>query len=229
MKDTILEQLLIDRAAKRPVVLATVLEGGAQRLIYPSQAAADPLQSDAMAALRDDKSRVVETADGRVFLHAHNPPLRMFIVCAVHIAQPLARMAVLAGFDVHVADPRGAFAAPDRFPDVTVEARWPDEALIDFKCDSRTALVTLTHDPKVDDPALHIGLRSPVFYVGCLGSPRTHALRVERLSEAGFSSAEINRIHGPIGLDIGAKSPAEIALSIMAEVTQVLRTAPRAG
>ena len=223
MKQTILDQLLKDRANKRPVVLATDISSGTERLIYPAPDNPDPLNEAAAIALRDDKSRVQETEDGDVFLHAYNPPLRMIIVGAVHIAQPLSQMATTNGFDVTVVDPRGGFLSPERFPGVDVEPEWPDDALSKLKVDHRTAVVTLTHDPKIDDPALHVALRSPAFYIGCLGSNRTHAKRVERLGADGLSSPEIGRIHGPIGLDIGAKSPSEIAISILAEVTQALR------
>ncbi len=223
MKQTILEQLLADRAAKRPVVLATDMTTGGERLIYPMADNPDPLNEAAAITLRDDKSSVTSTADGDVFLHAYNPPLRMIIVGAVHIAQPLSRMAATNGFDVTVVDPRGGFVSEERFPDVFVRAEWPDDALIELGIDHRTAIVTLTHDPKIDDPALHIALRSPAFYIGCLGSNRTHAMRIERLGNDGLNEAEIARIHGPIGLDIGAKSPSEIAISILAEVTQALR------
>ncbi len=223
MKQAVLEQLLADRAAKRPVVLATPLNGGEARLIYPAPDNADPLNEAAAIVLRDDKSRVVDTDDGDVFLHAHNPPLRMIVVGAVHIAQPLVQMAVIDGFDVTIVDPRGGFVSEERFQDVTILPKWPDDALIELGIDHRTAIVTLTHDPKIDDPALHVALRSPAFYVGCLGSTRTHGKRVERLSKDGLSQREIHRIHGPIGLDISAKSPAEIAISILAEVTQALR------
>ncbi|MYJ73189.1 MAG: xanthine dehydrogenase, partial [Rhodospirillaceae bacterium] len=175
-------------------------------------------------AQRDDRSRTIETNDGRrLFLHVFNPPLRLLIVGAVHIAQSLAPIAALAGYAVTVIDPRGSFATADRFPGVILTDDWPDEALAALKPDARTAIVTLTHDPKLDDPALHSALRSDCFYIGSLGSCRTHASRVQRLQQAGFGSDEIARIRGPIGLDIGATSPAEIALAIMGEITATLR------
>lgn len=223
MKQNTLDQLLLDRAQKKPVVLATNMTTGDERLIYPTSDNTDPLNEAAAIALRDDKSSVQETDDGPVFLHAYNPPLRLIIVGAVHIAQPLSQMATTNGFDVTVVDPRGGFLSPERFPGVNVIPEWPDDALIKVGVDHRTAIATLTHDPKIDDPALHIALRSPAFYIGCLGSNRTHAKRVERLGEDGLSTAEIARIHGPIGLDIGAKSPSEIAISILAQITQALR------
>ena len=223
MRQMTLDQLLLDRAQKKPVVLATDMTTGEERLIYPAPNNTDPLNQAAAIALRDDKSSVHETDGGPVFLHAHNPPLRLIIVGAVHIAQPLSQMATTNGFDVTVVDPRGGFLSPERFPEVNVIPEWPDDALIKLNVDHRTAIATLTHDPKIDDPALHVALRSAAFYVGCLGSNRTHAKRIERLEKDGLSTAEIGRIHGPIGLDIGAKSPSEIAISILAQITQTLR------
>ena len=161
--------------------------------------------------------------DGQTFVAIHNPPLRLAIVGAVHIAQALMPMARIAGFDPVVIDPRGAFGSKARFPNETILEEWPDDALETYGLDVRTALVLLTHDPKLDDPALHLGLRSPSFYIGALGSTRTHAKRIERLEADGFSQSQIARIHGPIGLDIGAASPQEIAVSILAEMVQTLR------
>ena len=160
---------------------------------------------------------------GDWFVCIHNPPLRMIVVGAVHIAQPLMQMARLAGYDAVLVDPRDAFATRDRFPDETIVRDWPDEALAAQGLDARTAVVTLTHDPKLDDPAISQALRSDVFYLGCLGSKKTHAKRVARLQQDGYSDADIGRIHAPIGADIGASSPAEIALSIMAQITERLR------
>ncbi|MFP6748893.1 MAG: XdhC family protein [Alphaproteobacteria bacterium] len=225
MKTELLQQLLLDRAAKRQVVLATDMASGEARLLYPAEAAAgDELVDAARRAMLADKSGIVETGDGRkIFLHVHNPPLRMLIVGAVHIAQPLSGMAVLAGYDVAIVDPRREFASPDRFPGVTIIDAWPDDGVDQFAPDRRTAIITLTHDPKLDDPALIKVLRTDVFYIGCLGSNRTHGKRLERLAAEGFSEADFARIHGPVGLDIGAKSPAEIAVAIMAEITGALR------
>ena len=164
--------------------------------------------------------------DGRrLFLNVNNPPLRMIIVGAVHIAQPLSRMAVLAGYDVTVVDPRGAFASEERFPGLALNHDWPDEALAALAPDGRTAVVTLTHDPKLDDPALSAALRSDAFYVGSLGSRRTHTRRIERLAAEGFEPDDLARIRGPVGVDIGARTPAEIAASILAEVIAALRGA----
>jgi xanthine dehydrogenase accessory factor len=161
--------------------------------------------------------------DGATFVHVHNPPLRMIVVGAVHIAQALLPMARMAGYDVSLIDPRPAFAQETRFPGEAVIEDWPDEAMDALKPDARTAVVTLTHDPKLDDPAISRALGSDIFYLGCLGSTRTHAKRVARLTGAGFTGEQIARIHAPVGLDIGARGPAEIAVSILAEVTKRLR------
>lgn len=171
--------------------------------------------------MRLDRSGVEE--DGETFVAVHNPPLKLIVVGAVHIAQALVPMAQLAGYDPAVIDPRAAFASPDRFPGVTLLEDWPDEAVAALGLDARTALVLLTHDPKLDDPALEAGLRQKCFYIGALGSKRTHAKRVERMLAAGFGAQDIDRIHGPVGLDIGAAGPAEIAVAILAEMTAVLR------
>ncbi|MCY3828093.1 MAG: XdhC family protein [Rhodospirillaceae bacterium] len=229
-----MDRVLIDRLAAarkehRPVVVATDLASGEKTWIEGGSAAGpvrvdDTVLAAADTAQRDDRSRTIETGDGRrLFLHVFNPPLRLLIVGAVHIAQSLAPIAALAGYAVTVIDPRGSFATSDRFPGVVLTGDWPDEALAALRPDARTAIVTLTHDPKLDDPALHSALRSDCFYIGSLGSRRTHASRVERLKQAGFGSDEIARIHGPIGLDIGASSPVEIALAIMGEITAALR------
>ncbi|MFM2355422.1 MAG: hypothetical protein RLZZ528_1158 [Pseudomonadota bacterium] len=168
---------------------------------------------------RSDRSGV----DGEEFVCIHNPPLRMIVVGAVHIAQPLLMMARACGYDPVLVDPREAWGSAARFPGETIIAEWPDEALVQIGLDARTAVVTLTHDPKLDDPAIRTALKSDVFYLGCLGSKKTHDKRVARLTEAGFTDAEIERIHAPVGLDIGAKHPGEIAISVLAQITQVLR------
>ena len=222
MRTATLQALLADRAAKRPVVLAQNLDTGEDRLIRLDDGT-DPLIEHVRAAARADKGGIVEHAGARVFLNVFNPPLRMVVVGAAHIAQPLTRMAALAGYDVTVIDPRRAFASEDRFPGVSLSHDWPDEAMAALAPDARTAVITLTHDPKLDDPALGIAIRSGAFYIGALGSSRTHAKRKGRLIEAGYTEAEFARIKGPVGLDIGAKSPAEIAVSILAQVTQSLR------
>jgi xanthine dehydrogenase accessory factor len=227
MQTGTLNRLLQDRQAKTAVALATDLATGAQALVY-RDGAEGPLAENAevVAAARqamvDDRSRTAEIANGEVFIQVFNPPLRMVIVGAVHIAQPLSRMASVAGYDVTVVDPRGAFATEDRFPGINRVVEWPDDALEQLDLDRRTAVVTLTHDPKIDDPALHVALKSDAFYIGALGSRRTHGTRVERLREAGFTDGQIGRIHGPVGLNIGAVSPAEIAVSILGEVTGAL-------
>ena len=229
MKAEVLARLCMDRAEKRAVALVTDLTTGIQTAVYPTDnnSGLEPeIVEAALQALRDDKSRTVESATGDVFIHVHNPPLRMIIVGAVHIAQPLARMASLAGYDVTVVDPRRSFATDDRFPDVTLMGGWPDEAMNELHPDRRTAVVTLTHDPKLDDPALVVALRSEAFYIGSLGSRRTHAARLDRLREEGFGDIEMARIHGPVGISIGAKLPSEIAVSILAQVTDVLRAKP---
>lgn len=228
MKREIFDQLQADRAAKRAVVLATFLKSGEQRLLYRfgKQNTKDlphEVTEAARTAIATDRSAQVDTADGPVFLNVFNPPLRLAIVGAVHIAQALAPMAALAGYDVHVIDPRGAFASSERFPGVSLSTEWPDEAMKAFAPDARTAIVTLTHDPKLDDPALEHALRSDAFYVGALGSKKTHGRRLERMQALGFQPHDTARIRGPVGLAIGATNPAEIAVSILAEMTQVLR------
>lgn len=223
MQKSVLDQLLRDRAAKRPVALVTQLQSGEGRLVYPTAAAEDDLARQACAALREDKARLIETGEGALFINVYNPPLRMLITGAVHIAQPLAAMAALAGFDITIIDPRRAFATPERFPGVMLLSEWPDAGIAGLAPDSRTAIVTLTHDPKLDDAALGSALKSDCFYIGCLGSRKTHAARLQRLKMAGFDDAALTRLHGPAGLAIGAKSPAEIAISILAQVIGKLR------
>jgi len=213
LPEALLADLVAARAALRPVVLATRVGGWSHALIGSEDAAA-------AARLRSDRSGMEE--DGR-FLAVHNPPLRLLVVGAVHIAQPLVAMARLVGYAPTLIDPRGAFGSAARFPGEVIVEDWPDEALIALAPDSRTAVVTLTHDPKLDDPALQVALKGPAFYIGCLGSTRTHAKRLDRLRAGGFDDAAIARLHAPVGLDIRAKTPAEIAVSILAEITQVLR------
>ena len=224
MKTTLLEELQQARTAKRQVVLATNLKSGEQKLLYPFENEDNSDISEAARnALRYDKPATFESDDGPVFLNIFNPQLRLFVVGAVHIAQMLVPMAASADYDVTVIDPRRSFGSDFRFPNVTLDNRWPDEAFADLSIDRRSAIVTLTHDAKLDDPALQCALKSDAFYIGALGSSRTHAKRQQRLLGSGFSETDFARIHGPIGLDIGAKSPAEIAISIMAEMTAVLR------
>ena len=228
MKRAILEQLLAARADRRSVVLVTALDSGSQALVFPDTKDSGGLAADVVGAageaLAAGRSAMLDRSDaGRIFLHVFNPPLRLFIVGAVHIAQALAPMAAMLGYGVTVIDPRRAFASPQRFAELRVLDDWPDDALAGEDLDARSAVVTLTHDPKLDDPAIGVALRSEVFYLGCLGSSRTHGKRVARLQAEGFSAAQIARIHAPVGADIGSKSPAEIALSIMAQITERLR------
>jgi xanthine dehydrogenase accessory factor len=210
---------------KRPVVLATRLPGGEQ-LLLPDPAAPADLNEAAERALERDESGTVRLDDGEYFLHVHNPPLRLIVVGAVHIAQALAPFAVPCGFSVTIVDPRRSFASEERFPGVEISTDWPDEALDAFAPDRRTAVVTLTHDPKLDDPALDRALKSQAFYIGALGSRRTHAARLKRLKELGHSDNALSRIRGPVGLDIEAVTAPEIALSIIAEIVAVRRNAP---
>jgi xanthine dehydrogenase accessory factor len=231
MRRALLDLLRAQRAAKRPVVLVTNLATGWQELICPQEmeSAPDPTWlGHAREALRRDRCAILDEKEGRVFVQPFNPPLRLVLVGAVHIAQELARMAAEVGYEVVVVDPRPAFATKERFERATLAQEWPDAALRALAPDPRTAIAVLSHDPKLDEPALDVAaldvaLRSEAFYVGALGSRRTHAARCQRLRERGFGAADLARVHGPIGLDIGAQSPAEIAVSILAEITRALR------
>ncbi|MFW5833709.1 MAG: XdhC family protein [Pseudomonadota bacterium] len=229
MTPDILDRLLAAQAAARPAVLVRHLADNTQTLLVDGERVLGPdlpasLATVVAGALRNDKSTKLETPEGDWFVQVFNPPLRLVVVGAVHIAQALVPMAKLAGYAVTVVDPRRTFASDDRFPDVPLVHDWPDDALDALAPDARTAVVTLTHDPKLDDPALIRALRSPAFYIAALGSKKTHGLRVQRLLEAGLTQADIDRIHGPAGLNLGAVSPAEIAISVMAQMTQVLRS-----
>ncbi len=228
MTPAVLARLQAARADGTPVVLATELASGAQ-LLWPSDAAAAELADAAAAALQADRSRTVEVGGQSWFLHAHNPPLRLVVVGAVHIAQALVPLAAGLGYAVMVTDPRRAFASDERFPGVTISTDWPDEALDAWKPDSRTAIVTLTHDPKLDDPALDRALKSQAFYVGALGSRKTHAARLGRLRALGHDDVGMARIRGPVGLNIAAVTAGEIALSILAEIVAVRRGAALAA
>ncbi len=212
------------REEKRPVVLATRLPDGAQCLL-PDPAQPPELNEAAAAALRADRSGTTNVAGADWFMQAHNPPLRLIVVGAVHIAQGLVPFASGVGFAVTVVDPRRSFASDERFPNVTVRTDWPDEAMDALKPDARTAVVTLTHDPKLDDPALDRALRSEAFYIGALGSRRTHAARLKRLRELGHDEAALSRIRGPVGLDIEAVTAPEIGLAIVADLIAVRRGA----
>ncbi|HET6184575.1 MAG TPA: XdhC family protein [Acetobacteraceae bacterium] len=216
------------REEKRPVVLATRLSDGAQHLL-PDPARPASLNEAAARALREDASGTVKVDGADWFLQAHNPPLRLIVVGAVHIAQGLVPFATGVGFAVTVVDPRRAFASDERFPNVTVRTDWPDEALDALKPDARTAVVTLTHDPKLDDPALDRALRSDAFYIGALGSRRTHNARLQRLRALGHDEAALARIRGPVGLDLEAVTAPEIGLSIAAELVAVRRGSPLAA
>ena len=222
MTPELLARLRGAQSAKRPVALLTRLSDGEQRL-WPDDAAPGPLSDAAEAALRDDEASPVEFDGERWFVHPHNPPVRLVVVGAVHVAQALVPMAAALGFAVTVVDPRRAFATAERFPGVSLSSDWPDEAMEAMALDARTAVVTLTHDPKLDDPALDVALRSPCFYIGALGSRRTHAKRVARLQEMGHGEDAIARIHAPVGLDIAAVTAPEIALSVLAEVVAARR------
>jgi len=210
---------------KQPVVLATRLPSGEQRLLPDPEAPAD-LNEAAARALERDESGTVKLGGAEYFLHAYNPPLRLIVVGAVHIAQALAPFAVPCGFSVTIVDLRRSFASEERFPGLEVSTDWPDEALDSLAPDGRTAVVTLTHDPKLDDPALDRALKSQAFYIGALGSRRTHAARLQRLKELGHSDNTLSRIRGPVGLSIEAVTAPEIALSIIAEIVAVRRNAP---
>ena len=228
MRLDILKQLNVERAARRSAIVVTNQDTGAQRLILGKDAASDPLRSLLEKHLRSGKSGMEEeTPEGKVFLTVHVPPPKLVITGAVHISQALAPMGKLLGYDVTIVDPRTAFATQERFPDVKVVAEWPDVALPPIGIDRFTAFVALTHDPKIDDPGLDAALKSDCFYIGALGSRKTHARRVERLkTERGFNDNDIGRIHSPIGLDIGSVSPAEIAVAIIGEITAALRQEP---
>jgi xanthine dehydrogenase accessory factor len=219
----ILATLNAERAARRAVILVTDMASGAQRLVKAADISGDALKDVLEKHLRSGKSGMEETGEGRVFLTVHVPPPRLVVTGAVHISQALAPMARLLGYDVTIVDPRTAFATVERFPEVKVIAEWPDVALPPLGIDRYTAFVALTHDPKIDDPALLHALARDCFYIGALGSKKTHARRVERLKQQGMTDADIARIHSPIGLAIGAVSPAEIAVAIMGEITARLR------
>jgi xanthine dehydrogenase accessory factor len=223
-----LSALNAERAARRAVVIVTDIASGEQRLVKADDVKADPLANLLEKRLRSGKSGMEETPQGKVFLTVHVPPTKLVITGAVHISQALAPIAKMLGYDVAIVDPRTAFATPERFPDVRVFAQWPDEVLPQLGVDRYTAFVALTHDPKIDDPALLHALARECFYIGALGSKRTHARRVERLKAHGVTDPQLARIHAPIGLPIGAVSPPEIAVAIMAEITARLRQSPEA-
>ena len=226
MKLEVLRRLNAERAARRAAIVVTDVASGNERLVTADAVDGDPLKDVLKERLRTGKSGMAETPEGRVFLTVHVPPPRLVITGAVHISQALAPIARVVGYDVTIVDPRTAFASIERFPDVKVIAEWPDVALPPLGIDRYTAFVALTHDPKIDDPALTHALARECFYIGALGSKKTHGRRVERLKAQGLSDAELARIHAPIGLDIGAVSPSEIAVAIMGEITAQLRQSP---
>ena len=233
VKLTLLEQLLTAARASVTAALVTNLVTGAQALVSKAGSAGDlTLSPEELTRVRqsldNDRSGTLETAAGPLFIEVWNPKPRLLIIGAVHTAQELVPLARAAGYAVTVIDPRTAFSTPARFPDTTLLHDWPNEAVATLAPDRRTAILTLSHDPKIDDPALQAALHSEAFYIGALGSRRTHAKRLERLKEAGFDDTAIARIRGPVGLAIGASTPVEIAISIMAEITAVLRRAPLA-
>ena len=223
MKLDLLRALNSERAARWAAVVVTEIATGEQRLVKAADVARDPLRQAIERRIRNGQSGVEDTPAGKFFVAVHVPPKRLVITGAVHISQALAPIAALLGYDVTIIDPRTAFASIERFPDVKVIAEWPDIALPPLGIDHYTAFVALTHDPKIDDPALTHALSRDCFYIGALGSKKTHARRVERLKAQGISEAAIGRIHAPIGLKIGAVSPAEIAVAIMGEITARLR------
>ena len=228
MKGRILDRVVAAARAHRSVALATELAGGRQLLPARDSAEGElPLDAASLGRMREiwrsGRNRTIDTPAGRVFVEVLTPPHRCFIVGAVHIAQPLAQMLSMVDYAVTVIDPRGAFATTARFPGVELVGEWPDEALARLKPDRASAVIALTHDPKLDDPALAAALRSECFYIGALGSRRNHAARCARLKEEGFTDADLARIHGPVGLALGAVSPAEVATSIVAQMIQVLR------
>jgi xanthine dehydrogenase accessory factor len=228
MKSQFLDAVLAANTEGRSVALATDLKSGAQLYLDGDQVEGN-LELDEMSlgamreALRADRNISLDTTQSRIFVQVFSPPRRCFVIGAVHIAQPLVPMLAACDYKAIVIDPRGAWATEARFPGVELSSEWPDEALERMKPDRSSAVVALTHDPKIDDPGLIVALRSPAFYIGALGSRRTHAKRLERLAKEGFGENELSRIHGPIGLNIGGVSQAEVAVSIVAEMTQILR------
>ena len=223
MKFDILATLNAEREARRAVILVTNVASGQSRLVKAADVPKDPLRAALAERLRTGKSGIVETPEGHAFFTVYVPAPQLVITGAVHISQALAPIGKMLGYDVTIVDPRTAFASPERFPDVKVVAEWPDQALPPLNVDRYTAFVALTHDPKIDDPALTHALSRDCFYIGALGSRKTHARRIERLRQQGLTDADLSRIHAPIGLDIGAVSPAEIAVAIMAQITEKLR------
>jgi xanthine dehydrogenase accessory factor len=226
---SLLSALNAERAARRAVAVVTDLDGGAQRLVRAVDLASDELANELAEGFRSGKSRTVEANGRRYFLTIHAPPPKLVLAGAVHISQAMTPMARMLGYDVVIIDPRTAFASPERFPDVELLAEWPDTALEKVTLDPFTAFAALTHDPKIDDPALKAALKAGCFYIGALGSRKTHGRRLDRLRAEGFSDADLARIHAPIGLSIGAISPEEIAVAVLAQITSVRRQVGAAG
>lgn len=224
MDPTVLNALNAERRARRAAILVTDLGDGSSRVVSESDAVSEALGDATRQAFRTGRSQAIEVDGRTLFLNAHLPPPRIVVIGAVHISQALAPMARLAGFDVEIVDPRTAFATPERFPEVELHAEWPQDVLARRPLDAFTALAAVTHDPKIDDFPLLSALEAGCFYVGALGSRKTHAKRVERLLSQGATQAQIDRIHAPIGLDIAASSPAEIAVAVLAQIVQALRT-----
>ena len=225
MKKETLDIILTSRSKKQTLAVITRVADGMQWAVLENDSenheVFTPLDIDTIkASMRDNKSSLI--SDEKFFVHIYTPPLRLIIIGAVHIAQFLAPMAKVAGFDVTVVDPRSSFATPSRFPEINLSDEWPDDGILKLKPDTRTAVVTLTHDPKLDDPALVETLKTPAFYIASLGGTRTHGKRLERLKSEGFDEKELLRINGPAGLDIGSVAPSEIAISILAELTAAL-------
>ncbi len=229
MKARIFDALRAALAERRAVALVTDLGSGLQTLVdaegrqQGEAGLEDEFLPQVVEAIRQDRRGIVDFYDGRFFINVHPPANRLLIVGAVHLAQALVPAARLAGFDVSVIDPRTAFATLERFPDTDLITEWPDEALARLRPDARTAVVALTHDPKFDDPALIAALSSAAFYVGVLGGRKNQAARLDRLRTQGLTADQLARIHGPVGLDIGAVSPAEIAVAILADIILALR------
>lgn len=229
MRLDLLSALNAERAARRGAVMITDLDSGAQRLLREREADSDPLLKALKVKLPGSKSGIHEQDGKRYFIEVHQPPLRIVVIGAVHVSQAMSPMAKLLGYDLVIIDPRDAFATPARFPEIKLIADWPDAVLPALGLDPWTAFVAITHDPKIDNPALKLALEAGCFYVGALGSKKTHGRRVDALKEMGVSEARIAQIHAPIGLDIGALTPPEIALAIMAQITLKLRRGQEAS